>query len=160
MAVSPTRKVSMCLVTKIEITEKNLTTGGSNGRKRRDELTLRDVRNEGTSGDVHQNKGDGTNCLAKDRAFYTKMHQLSDDRQESCGFSARKCTDYAINRGEVAPTFKADPELGEASEHAQLKVQPCTMRARGERWNRFFPNSYSIPEVMPCLRVVIGQKRC
>jgi hypothetical protein len=36
--------------------------------------TLRDVKNEGTTGDVYENKGAVTKCLAKIKASYTKMH--------------------------------------------------------------------------------------
>jgi hypothetical protein len=39
-------------------------------------LTLRDVKNEGTSGDVYENKGDDDKMSSEKHAFYTKMHQL------------------------------------------------------------------------------------
>jgi hypothetical protein len=35
-------------------------------------------------------KGPATNM-----AFYTKMHQLSEDRQQSVGLFGQRCTDYA-----------------------------------------------------------------
>ena len=66
-------------------------------------LTLRDVKNEATSGDVHENKGDADKMSTEKPAFYTKMHQLHHNRQQSSGLFCRKCTDYAINRGEGGP---------------------------------------------------------
>jgi hypothetical protein len=42
-------------------------------------LTPRDVRNEGRSGYVHENTGEGTKCTPKKRPFYTKMHPLHDN---------------------------------------------------------------------------------
>ena len=44
-----------------------------------------------------------TKCLAKNKGFYKKMRQLSGNRQQFVGLIAQKYTDYAINRGEVAP---------------------------------------------------------
>jgi len=38
---------------------------------------LRDVRNEGTTGDVYENKGEVTKCPDKNTALYTKMHQFA-----------------------------------------------------------------------------------
>jgi hypothetical protein len=46
-------------------------------------LTLRDVKNEGTTGDVYENKGDGDTMSSQKQGFYTKMHPLRDNRQES-----------------------------------------------------------------------------
>jgi len=43
-------------------------------RARKAGLTLRDVKNEGTTGDVYENKGAMTKCLAKIKASCTKMH--------------------------------------------------------------------------------------
>jgi len=45
-------------------------------RVRNGGLTLRDVRNEGTSGDVHENKGDDDKMSSEKHGFYTKMPQL------------------------------------------------------------------------------------
>ena len=42
-------------------------------------LTHRDVKNEGTSGDVYENKGRATKCTHINTAFYTKMHELRDN---------------------------------------------------------------------------------
>jgi hypothetical protein len=63
-------------------------------------LTLRDVKNEGTTGDVYENKGDGDRMSSEKHGFYTKMHKLREDQQKSVGFLGRECTDYAIIRGE------------------------------------------------------------
>jgi hypothetical protein len=41
--------------------------------------TLRDVKNEGTTGDVYQNKGDGDKMSSEKQDFCTKMHQLRDN---------------------------------------------------------------------------------
>jgi hypothetical protein len=37
-------------------------------------LPLRDVRNEGTTGDVYENTREWTKCTLKKRPFYRKMH--------------------------------------------------------------------------------------
>ena len=42
-------------------------------------LTHRDVKNEGTSGDVYENKGRETKCTHINTAFYTKMHEFRDN---------------------------------------------------------------------------------
>jgi hypothetical protein len=39
-------------------------------------LGLRDVKNEGTSGDVYENTGEGTKCTPLNSAFCTKMQAL------------------------------------------------------------------------------------
>jgi len=44
-----------------------------------DALALRDVKNEGTSGDVHENKGEVDKMSIEKHAFYTKTHRLHDD---------------------------------------------------------------------------------
>jgi hypothetical protein len=41
---------------------------------RNDALTLRDVKNETTSGDVHENKATRQNVMPKTRGFCRKMH--------------------------------------------------------------------------------------
>jgi hypothetical protein len=69
-------------------------------------LSHRDVKNEGTSGDVYENKGMATKCTPINTAFYTKMHQFRDNGRQAIGLLGRTCTDYAINRGEVATTFR------------------------------------------------------
>ena len=72
-------------------------------RVRNGALTLRDVKNEDrTPGMCMKTQATMTKCPAKNTAFYRKMHQLRDNRQKSGGLFGRKCTDYAINRGEVA----------------------------------------------------------
>jgi hypothetical protein len=72
-------------------------------RVRNGALTLRDVRNEGTTGDVHENTGDGDKMSSEKHGFYTKMHPLRPNRQESVGLFGGKCMGYAIIRGEVTP---------------------------------------------------------
>jgi hypothetical protein len=66
-------------------------------------LTHRDVKNEGTSGDVYENKGQETKCTHINTAFYTKMHELRDNERQSIGLFGRTCADHAINRSEVVP---------------------------------------------------------
>jgi hypothetical protein len=48
-------------------------------------LTHRDVKNEGTSGDVYENKWMETKCTPINTAFYTKMHGLRDNERQSIG---------------------------------------------------------------------------
>jgi hypothetical protein len=48
-------------------------------------LSLRDGKNEGRPGYVHEKTGEGTKCLAKNKVFYTRMRKLRDTRQESSG---------------------------------------------------------------------------
>jgi hypothetical protein len=61
-------------------------------------LTLRDVKNEGTSGDVYENKRKGTKCLVTNPASYTKMHPSHANRQQSVGLLGPTYTSYAIKR--------------------------------------------------------------
>ena len=65
-------------------------------------LTRRDVKNEDRTDYVHENTGEGTKCTPKKGAFYTKMGELNDNRQQSVGLIGRKCADYAINQGSGA----------------------------------------------------------
>jgi hypothetical protein len=43
-------------------------------------LSLRDVKNEGTSGDVHENKGEATKCIPINLAFSQKTQDSGDNR--------------------------------------------------------------------------------
>jgi hypothetical protein len=63
-------------------------------------LTLRDVKNEGTSGDVYENKGDDDKMSIEKHGFYTKMYSWREDQQASAGFLGPRCISYAIIRGE------------------------------------------------------------
>src|ERR1039457_7486705 len=47
---------------------------------RNEALTHRDVKNEGTSGDVYENKGRETKCTHINTAFCKKMHQFQIGR--------------------------------------------------------------------------------
>ncbi len=42
-------------------------------------LILRDVKNEGTTGDVYENKGDDDKMSCENPSLCTKMHELGDD---------------------------------------------------------------------------------
>jgi len=42
-------------------------------------LTLRDVKNGTTSGDVYENKGDDDKMSFEKPSVYMKMHELADD---------------------------------------------------------------------------------
>jgi hypothetical protein len=46
--------------------------------------SLRDVKNEGTSGDVHENKGEATKCTFINLAFSQKTQDSGDNRGEFC----------------------------------------------------------------------------
>jgi hypothetical protein len=48
-------------------------------------LTLRDVKNEDRSGYVHENTGNDDKMSSEKHGFYTKMHLLHDNRQQSAG---------------------------------------------------------------------------
>jgi hypothetical protein len=48
-------------------------------------LTLRDVKNEGTSGDVYENKGSMTKCTPIVRAFYRKFGDLTVNERPERG---------------------------------------------------------------------------
>ena len=61
-----------------------------------DPWTQRDVKNEGTSGDVYENKEETTKCLVTNSASRTKMHQSGPNREQSAGLLGRRCTDYLI----------------------------------------------------------------
>ena len=70
---------------------------------------LRDVKNEGTSGDVYENTGDDDNMSGEKPGFYTKMHSLREDQQESVGLLGRECIGYAIIRGEGGTKISSSP---------------------------------------------------
>jgi hypothetical protein len=63
---------------------------------RNEMLTLRDVRNEATTGDVCENKGDDDKMSSEKPAFYTKIHQLRHNRQKSVGLLGRNCNHCAL----------------------------------------------------------------
>ncbi len=52
--------------------------------------------------------------------FLQKTPEFCDNGRQSNGIVGRKYTDYAINRGEVAPTFRSRPEHREGSAHADV----------------------------------------
>jgi hypothetical protein len=54
-------------------------------------LSLRDVKNEGTSGDVHENKGEATKCIPMSSAFSQKTQDFGDNRGESCPLLQKNC---------------------------------------------------------------------
>jgi hypothetical protein len=66
-------------------------------------LSHKNIKNEDRSGYMHENTGLLTKCHAINAAFYTKMHQLHDNRQQSVGLLGRKCTGHVKNRGEGGP---------------------------------------------------------
>ena len=71
-----------------------------------------------------------TKCLGKNTAFNTKMHQLSGNREKNGRICWPNCTDYAINRGKVAPTFGANPELKGAKAGSDDARKPASSTAR------------------------------
>jgi len=87
-------------------------------------LTPRDVKNGTTSGDVYENKRRATNCTPINPAFYTKMQQLRDNRQQSAGLIGRKCTGCARIRGEGGPKIgSSDHRITSPSIH-RLSTKP------------------------------------
>jgi hypothetical protein len=62
------------------------------------ELPLRDVKNEGTSGDVYENKGRDDKMSCSLHGFYIKMHELCGYRHQSVGFMGRKYQDCTLKR--------------------------------------------------------------
>ena len=74
-------------------------------------LTHKDVKNEGRSDYVYENKARQTKCHAKNAVFYTKMHQSHCNRQQWSGrFDRMRMTD-AIKRwaaGWRKPIFRAE----------------------------------------------------
>src|ERR1019366_6694858 len=65
--------------------------------------THKDVKNEGRSDYIYENKARATKCHAKNTAFYTKMHPLRGNRQQSSGPFGRLCTNCTTIRGEMTP---------------------------------------------------------
>ena len=63
----------------------------------------KDVKNEGRSDYMYENKARATKCHAKNAAFYTKMHPLHVNRQQSSGPFGRLCTNCATIRDEITP---------------------------------------------------------
>jgi hypothetical protein len=60
--------------------------------------TRRDVKNEGTSGDVYENNGNDDKMSSEKHDFHTKMHPLREDQQESAGFLGREYISYTIRQ--------------------------------------------------------------
>jgi hypothetical protein len=61
---------------------------------------------------VHENTGEVDKISSQKHGFYTKMHQLRGNRQESKGLFGQKCNNRAIIGDEAAPIFGAEPDLG------------------------------------------------
>jgi hypothetical protein len=61
-------------------------------------LSLRDVKNEATSGDVHENKGETTKCTPKISAFSQKTQDFGDNRRKSCPL---------LQKNRIAPVEKS-----------------------------------------------------
>jgi len=59
-------------------------------------LTHKDVKNEGTSGDVHENKGVSDKMYGYLPGFWPKIHRFRDNGRQSIRFFGLKCTDCAI----------------------------------------------------------------
>jgi hypothetical protein len=68
-------------------------------------LSPRDVKNEDRPGYMHENTGDDDRMASEKHGFYTKMHQMRDNRQHSVGLIGRKCTQVTRKIG-----AKADPK--------------------------------------------------
>src|ERR1039458_4550627 len=65
--------------------------------------THKDVKNEGRSDYVYENKARATKCHAKNAVFYTEMHPFHGNRQQSSGPFGRSCTSCKTIRGEMTP---------------------------------------------------------
>jgi hypothetical protein len=52
---------------------------------------------------VYENTGDDDKMSGEKTGFYTKMHHLREDQQESVGLIDRKCIDFTIILGEGGP---------------------------------------------------------
>src|SRR5579862_8037588 len=79
--------------------------------------TQKDVKNEGRSDYVYENTARATKCHAKNAAFYTKMHPLRGNRQQSNGPFGRSGTSCATTLGEMTPatvvTVRKNLPIGE-----------------------------------------------
>ena len=71
---------------------------GATSASRNGALTLRDVKNEDRTGNVYENTGDDDKMSGEKTGFYTKMHPLREDQQESVGFLGRECISYTIRQ--------------------------------------------------------------
>jgi hypothetical protein len=102
---------------------------------RKGALTHRDVKNEGTSGDVYENKGAHDTMPDNKSRFWHKMHKFRDKGRESVGFFGRECTDYAIigakkRRPLEAALTGCEGSAGRAfAKNADLKVGATIMAA-------------------------------
>jgi hypothetical protein len=81
-------------------------------------LTVRDVRNEATSGDMYENKGEWTKCLAKKTPSCTKIRQLSENRQQSSGLFG--------GNAQVTPQIVAN--VDQTASHPIIFPAPCSAR--------------------------------
>ena len=70
---------------------------------RNDPWIQEDVKNEGTSGDVYENKGKMTKCIVTNSASRTKMDQSHANRHQSGVLLGRACIGCATMRSEVGP---------------------------------------------------------
>ena len=61
-------------------------------------LPLRDVKTEGISWDVHENKGEATKCTLTNSAFSQKTQDFGDNRGETCPL---------VQKNRVAPVEKS-----------------------------------------------------
>ncbi len=58
--------------------------------------------------------------------FYTKMHPLREDQQESVGFLGRECIGYAIKRDDRRQTVHSRQE----TEHKRLLAVRWSLKAK------------------------------
>jgi hypothetical protein len=61
-------------------------------------LPHRDVKNEDRSGYVYENTENNDKMSGEETRFYTKMHHLREDQQESVGFLGRECISYTVRQ--------------------------------------------------------------
>jgi hypothetical protein len=80
-----------------------------------------DVKNEGRSDYVYDNKAHTTNCHAKNAAFYTKMHQVLSNRPQSSGRFVRTCTGCTV----IGGTTHWNSKLGVALDLLGRCVKLC-----------------------------------
>ena len=76
----------------------------------------RDVKNEDRTGYVHENKGDNDKMSSEKHGFYTKMHELHANWQQSVRLIGRKCTQVARKIGAKADAESAHRPDEESSD--------------------------------------------
>lgn len=92
--------------------------------------TRRNVKNEGTSADLHENNGNDDKMSNEKQASYMKMHPFRDSRQQSSGIIGRKCNNGTIFGAKCHLPFELRFERDPIPNDTDTAYASCSQTAR------------------------------